>query len=99
MEQAGHARNSQAFTPQGEWRDSQGPGKGSAVAPPAQAVFLQGAASLFVCISAKLLPRVNLCFTTYFQADFFCKQVCVCSRTVMSQRQVLPCPQAASSSS
>lgn len=48
----------------------EGLGKCSTLAHLAQEAFLQGADTLFVCISAKLLPTVNLCFTTYFQPDF-----------------------------
>lgn len=54
--------------------------------PPGPGGVSPGATTLFVCIVAKLLPRVNLCFTTYFQPDFFCKHVCVCSHTCT------PCP-------
>lgn len=34
-----------------------------------------GVTRLFVFNSAKLLPGGSLCFTTYFQPDFFCKHV------------------------
>lgn len=64
--------------------------------PPGLGGVSPGAAALFVCIVAKLLPRVNLCFTTYFQPDFFCKHVCVRSHTCTPcpRGQARPCPAA-----
>lgn len=82
MERAGRARSSEQS--QG-WRGGQGPGQGSTFAHSPGGVS-PGASTLFVCTSAKVLPRVNLCFTTYFQADFSANM------SVLAHTHALPRP-------